>query len=193
LQAVFVSRILRRLGVSKSLFISSGISVLGYASLAVGPGLGIAQVTKIAENSIDYTLQKTALQGLFLRVGRAAKYKAKTAIDTFFYRAGDLLQALLVIAGTNLAFTIRQYALMNVGCALLSLGVLFAIDWEYRGLAGAGGAEVLGQALAIPANVKQHGWPARTTRPGNVAIIVRGVLWKFREIARDSLYGSGIC
>jgi len=131
LQAVFVSRILRGLGVSKSLFISSGISVFGYASLAVLPVLGIAQVTKIAENSIDYTLEKTALHSLFLCVGRAAKYKAKTAIDTFFCRAGDLLQALVVIAGTNLAFTMRQYALINVACALLTLAVLFAIDWEY--------------------------------------------------------------
>jgi hypothetical protein len=66
----------------------------------------------------------------FLRAGRAAKYKAKTAIDTFVYRAGDLLQAVLVVAGSHLAFTMRQYALMNVACALISIGVLLAIDRE---------------------------------------------------------------
>src|SRR5207253_3116150 len=54
LQALFVSRSLRRLGVSRSLFISRGISIFGYVSLVAMPGLGMAQVTKIAENSIDY-------------------------------------------------------------------------------------------------------------------------------------------
>jgi len=138
LQALFVSPILERLGVSRSLFVSRWISIFGYASLAVAPGLGLAQAAKVAENSIDYTLEKTALQALFLRFGRAAKYKAKTAIDTFFYRAGDLLQALLVLAGTNLAFTIQQYALLNLACALVSLGVVFAINREYRVMSGLG-------------------------------------------------------
>ena len=77
-------------------------------------------------------LEKTAQHALFLRAGRAAKYKVKTAIDTFFYRAGDVLQAFIVIAGTSLSFTIRQYALINVACAIASLGIVFAIDREYR-------------------------------------------------------------
>src|SRR5437879_1095433 len=79
LQALFVSRSLRRLGVSRSLFTSRGISIFGYVSLAAVPGLGMAQVTKIAENSIDYTLEKTAQHALFLSAGRAAKYKVKNS------------------------------------------------------------------------------------------------------------------
>jgi AAA family ATP:ADP antiporter len=135
LQGLFVTPILLRLGVSRSLFISRWISIFAYASIAVAPGLGVVQVVKVVENSVDYTLERTAVQALFLRFGRAAKYKAKTAIDTFFYRAGDLLQAFLVIAGTNFAFTLKDYALFNMACALVSLGVVFAINREQRALA----------------------------------------------------------
>jgi AAA family ATP:ADP antiporter len=157
LQGLFVSPILLRLGVSRSLFISRWISIFGYASIAVAPGLGVAQVAKVAENSIDYTLEKTALQALFLRFERAAKYKAKTAIDTFFYRAGDLLQALLVAAGTHLAFTIQQYALLNTACALVSLGVVFMINREHRAITNARDPEACSQTVVVAAKIGPHG------------------------------------
>ena len=157
LQGLFVSPVLLRLGVSRSLFVSRWISIFGYASIAVAPGLGVAQVAKIAENSIDYTLEKTALQALFLRFGRAAKYKAKTSIDTFFYRAGDLLQALLVVAGTNLAFTVQQYALLNMMCALASLGVVFAINREHRAIAGDRDPQVFSQTVVVAAKAGSQG------------------------------------
>jgi AAA family ATP:ADP antiporter len=156
LQGLFVSPILLRLGVSRSLFISRWIAIFGYASIAVAPGLGVAQVAKVAENSIDYTLEKTAVQALFLRFGRAAKYKAKTAIDTFFYRAGDLMQALLVVAGTNLAFTIQDYALLNMVCALVSLGVVFAINREHRSIANVVDSESLDQTVVVAAKAGPH-------------------------------------
>jgi ATP:ADP antiporter, AAA family len=134
LQFLLVARVLRWLGVSRSLLILPGISLVGYGLLALIPGLSAARITKIAENSMDYTLEKTALNALFSRTSRAAKYKAKTAIDTFFYRAGDLVQALLVGTGSYLAFSVRNYAVVNVICALLWMGVALAVDSEHRKL-----------------------------------------------------------
>jgi AAA family ATP:ADP antiporter len=127
LQALFVPRVLQRLGARHSLFVLPGISLLGYAFLAFIPALGIAQAAKIAENSMDYSLQKTAVNALFLGVSRAAKYKAKTAIDTFFYRGGDLLQAVVVGAGSSMALPLRGYAWANVFCTVLWLGVIVAL------------------------------------------------------------------
>jgi AAA family ATP:ADP antiporter len=43
----------------------------------------------------------------FLPTSREAKYKAKQAIDSFFWRSGDLLQAGVVFVGVRLAFDIR--------------------------------------------------------------------------------------
>lgn len=127
LQIAFVCPALRRLGIQRSLLVLPGIALLGYGALAVVPALGIARITKIFENSLDYTLQKTAVNALFLSTSRAAKYKAKTVIDTFFYRAGDLLQALLVGAGSYLALTVRHYAVINVACTVVWVTVIFAL------------------------------------------------------------------
>ena len=54
---------------------------------------GHPRVLKILDNSSDYSIQNTARQALFLPTSREAKYKAKAAIDAFFMRFGDVLQA----------------------------------------------------------------------------------------------------
>ena len=51
-----------------------------------------------SENSLDYSLHNTLRGALFLPTTRAVKYKAKAAIDTFFFRMGD------VIAGLGIVF-----------------------------------------------------------------------------------------
>jgi AAA family ATP:ADP antiporter len=141
LQALFVPRVLRRLGAKHSLFVLPGISLLGYAFLAFVPAMRIAQAAKIAENSMDYSLEKTALNVLFLGVGRAAKYKAKTAIDTFFYRSGDLLVALMVGTGSSMALPLRGYAWANVACTVMWLGVIVAIGRSSAGAASSNDGE----------------------------------------------------
>ena len=74
--------------------------------LALAPMLGgfvpiftLIRWIKIAENSVDYSLMNTTRQALFLPVDRDAKYDGKTAIDTFFWRFGDLIQALARLRG----------------------------------------------------------------------------------------------
>ena len=62
---------------------------------------GRAVGTKIFENSTDYSIQNTTRQALFLPTSREAKYKAKQAIDSFFVRFGDMLQAVVVFVGVN--------------------------------------------------------------------------------------------
>ena len=58
---------------------------------------------KVADNSIDYSLGNTTKQALWLPTSREAKYKAKQAVDSFFVRAGDVMQAGVVFAGERLA------------------------------------------------------------------------------------------
>jgi AAA family ATP:ADP antiporter len=63
-------------------------------------------------------------QALFLPTSRAAKYKAKAAIDTFFVRAGDTLSAVLVGVGIHsLGLSARGFAIVN----LVLIGVWVAI------------------------------------------------------------------
>jgi AAA family ATP:ADP antiporter len=128
LQLFLVSRLFRWVGVRGALFVLPAIALGGYAVLAALPALAIALTTKIFENSTDYSVQTTARHALFLPVSREAKYKAKTAIDTFFYRAGDVTQAGIVWVGTSLAFTTRHFALTNVFFIVLWIAAVLALS-----------------------------------------------------------------
>ena len=123
LQAFFVSRIFKYAGVRNALFILPIVAATGYASIALIPVLMTVQWTKIFENSTDYSIQNTTRQALFLPTSREAKYKAKQAIDSFFVRFGDMLQAGVVFVGVQLALTVRGFAVVN----LVLIGVWFLI------------------------------------------------------------------
>lgn len=126
LQMFVVSRILKYFGIRIALLILPFIALGGYFIMAFFPVLGIIRWAKTAENSTDYSLQNTVRQVLFLPTTREQKYKAKQAIDTFFQRAGDVLSAVLVYAGTTwFAFGTRQFALTCF--ALVIVWIVFAI------------------------------------------------------------------
>ena len=137
LQAFVVSRVFKYAGVRTALFILPAIALGGYTMIALIPIFAVVQWTKILENSTDYSIQNTTRHALFLPTSREAKYKAKQAIDSFFVRAGDLLQAVVVFVGTMLAFGIRSYALVNVALVIVWIALAVAIAREHRLLAPA--------------------------------------------------------
>jgi AAA family ATP:ADP antiporter len=96
------------------------------------PLLAVVRVAKIIENSADYSLQNTARHALFLNTSREAKYKAKAAIDTFFWRAGDVAQAGLVLLGSQLGLSITQYARINALMVAVWIGVVALLYREGR-------------------------------------------------------------
>jgi AAA family ATP:ADP antiporter len=127
LQMFAVSRIIKRFNVRPALFILPLIALGSYTLLAFFPILSFIRIAKVAENSTDYSVQNTVRHALFLRTSRESKYKAKTAIDSFFWRAGDGLSALLVFIGTKFAFEIRGFAMVNIVLVALWLGVAYGI------------------------------------------------------------------
>jgi AAA family ATP:ADP antiporter len=135
LQAFVVSRIFKYAGVRVALFILPAIALGGYTMIALMPIFTVVRFAKILENSTDYSVQNTTRHALFLPTSREAKYKAKQAIDSFFVRAGDMLQAAVVFIGTMLAFSIRGYALVNIALVLVWIGLAVAIAREHRVLA----------------------------------------------------------
>ena len=131
-QLFLVSRIFKYIGVRGALFILPCIALMGYSLLIVFPLLAAVRITKTLENSTDYSIQNTARHALFLPTSREAKYKAKAAIDTFFWRAGDMLQAGVVFLGTQLAFGISDFALLNLVFVLVWLGIVGMIYREHK-------------------------------------------------------------
>ena len=87
---------------------------------------------KVADNSLDYSLGNTTKQALWLPTSREAKYKAKQAVDSFFVRAGDVIQAGLVFAGERLALAVPAFASINVVLAGAWLGDRLAAQPQMR-------------------------------------------------------------
>jgi AAA family ATP:ADP antiporter len=127
-QLFFVSRIFKYLGVGGALMVMPIISLLGYSSILVLPMLTVVRVAKIAENGIDYSLETTTSQALYLVGSRSEKYVGKTTIDTFIQRVGDMSSAGIVWIGTKLAFEIRTFAAVNVGL----IGLWLTVAWFIR-------------------------------------------------------------
>ena len=114
LQMFVVSRVFKYLGVGKALFIHPIVALIGYLMMLRAPSLNAMFYLKLADNSIDYSLGSTTKQALWLPTSREAKYKAKQAVDSFFMRAGDVLQAVVVFVGERLAFAVPAFAAVNL-------------------------------------------------------------------------------
>jgi AAA family ATP:ADP antiporter len=128
LQAFAVSRLIQLLGVRRALFIMPIVAMGGMIGFLLFSKLSTVRVTKTAENSIDYSLQNTLRQALYLPTSRAIKYKAKAAIDTFGIRTADAVAGLLLVPllANVLDLGVRAFAFVNLGLIALWL-VLAAV------------------------------------------------------------------
>src|SRR4029079_12532870 len=143
LQALVVTRLLTWLGVRRALFVMPVVVLAGWFGLALFVNVTMVRIEKTAENSLDYSLHNTLRQALFLPTSRDSKYKAKAAIDTFFFRMGD------VIAGLGIVFLlvevlglgVRAFAVLNVVLAVCWLALAAAAGRMHDRLAAATGGE----------------------------------------------------
>lgn len=134
LQSFAVSRILQFAGVRRALYILPSIALFSYTVLAFVPVLAIVRIAKTLENATDYSIQNTLRQALFLPTSREAKYKAKAAVDTFFMRTGDVIQAGIVRVGVELQMATAGFAWLNVAFTLGWLWIAARLDREHRRL-----------------------------------------------------------
>lgn len=132
LQMFAVSRLLPLIGVRRALYVLPCISLLTYSTIGLVPLLGLVRWGKTLENATDYSLQNTVRQALFLPTSREAKYKAKAAIDTFFMRFGDVLQAGVVRIGAQFHLAFSGFAWVNVGLTLVWLFAVTRLSREHR-------------------------------------------------------------
>lgn len=137
LQTFAASRILKYIGVRGATFILPVIAFGAYSMLIAFPVLAAVRLVKIFENATNYSIMNTVRQALFLLTSREAKYKAKAAIDTFVVRAGDMLQAAVVFAGTSAGLSISGFAGVALAFVALWLAVTGLLFAEYRKLEAA--------------------------------------------------------
>jgi AAA family ATP:ADP antiporter len=122
IQALVVARLLTKLGIRRALFIMPLIALGGWIALFMFANVTMVRIEKTTENSLDYSLHNTLRHALFLPTSRESKYKAKAAIDTFFFRMGD------VIAGLGIVFLLVEVLGLGVR-AFAVLNVVLAVCW----------------------------------------------------------------
>ena len=79
LQTFVVSRIIRYGGMKLAFFVLPVLILCGAGLVAIFPILAVMRVSKIAENSTDYSLNNTLRHMLWLPTTTEMKYKAKLA------------------------------------------------------------------------------------------------------------------
>jgi ATP:ADP antiporter, AAA family len=135
IQFFLVSRIFKYLGVGGALFVLPVLAIGGYGLFAFAPVLAIIRMTKIAENATDYSLQNTVRRALFLPTSRDAKYKALQAVETFFWRAGDMLSGVTTFVLIQwLALSVRGFAVANLAIIVVWLALAASLAKENRRL-----------------------------------------------------------
>jgi len=101
-QLLLVSRIIHIAGLARALMVTPVAFLAGYLLIGVVPVFAILESVLVIHKSLDYSLLNTTRCALLLPTSRDEKYQAKTAIDTLFFRIGDLLSTLSVIVGLRL-------------------------------------------------------------------------------------------
>jgi AAA family ATP:ADP antiporter len=93
IQVCLTSRLLRWTGVGFTLVLMPVLSGLGFLAIGYAPILAVLAVFQVVRRATGFALLRPAREILFTVLKREDKYKAKSFIDTFGYRAGDQVGA----------------------------------------------------------------------------------------------------
>ena len=93
LQLTMTGKIIRRFGLGVALAILPLATAVGFIGLAIYGSFVVLVLLEAANRAVQRGITRPAREALFTVVSREDKYKAKAFIDTFVYRAGDVVGA----------------------------------------------------------------------------------------------------
>jgi AAA family ATP:ADP antiporter len=125
IQLFLTGRIIRRLGVAVTLTLLPALSVAGFAVVGLAPILWPIVTFQVLRRAGNFAVARPTRETCFTVLPREDKYKAKSFIDTFIYRAGDQLGA----------WSYAGLAFLGLGLAGISLAAVpICIVWLVNGL-----------------------------------------------------------
>jgi len=92
-QVFLTGRLVRLLGIGVTLALIPALSVLGFLGLGLMPSVGLLVTFLVLRRAGEFAVARPVREVLFTVIPREDKYKAKSFIDTFVYRAGDQVGA----------------------------------------------------------------------------------------------------
>ena len=130
-QLIFASWLLRRLGVSRALWVLPvllGASALGFA--ATGLLIPILAM-KVIDGSLRHSLHRTGIELLYLPLPARLRDRHKVAIDGVGARGGQALASLALLGAMSLGLALSELALVVAAAVLLLLVAVIAIKRPY--------------------------------------------------------------
>jgi len=124
-QILLTGRVIRWLGLAATLAILPAMTVVGFAALGAAPVLATLVVFIVLRRGTNFGLTNPAVEVLFTVVPREDKYKAKSFIETFVYRAGDQIGAWTykLFVALGLGVSGAAFAAVPFGVIWLGLGL----------------------------------------------------------------------
>src|SRR5262249_17664963 len=113
-QALGTGRLLSRLGLAFGLAVTPVVNALGSLALALEPRLGMLIGIQAARRASHYGIERPAREVLFTVVSAEDKYKAKSLLDTFVYRGGDMAGGWAFRGLSALGLLVRGSALVAI-------------------------------------------------------------------------------
>jgi ATP:ADP antiporter, AAA family len=92
-QIFLAGRLMKWLGVGVTLAVLPAVSLVGFLAVGTMPSLGLLAAFQVMRRATNYAVSRPAREVLFTVLSREDKYKAKSLVDTFIYRAGDQIGA----------------------------------------------------------------------------------------------------
>lgn len=126
LQLFCTGRLLSRLPAAALLVSLPVVSILGLGALAIAPALLTINLVQIARRGAQFAFEKPAREVLYTPLALATKHKVKFLLDTFAFRGGDLLGAILAVQLRRWQFGIGGTVAVTIGvaCVWIVLGLL---------------------------------------------------------------------
>ncbi|MBI1873965.1 MAG: MFS transporter [Acidobacteria bacterium] len=125
IQTFLTGRIMRALGVALTLTLVPALSAAGFLAFGLAPTIAVIVWFQVLRRAGNFALARPSREVLFTVVPREDKYKAKSFIDTFTYRAGDQIgawsYALMALMGIGLVGT--AFAAVPISVAWLLNGL----------------------------------------------------------------------
>ncbi len=132
IQVLAFGTLIRRLGTTFMLVAMPVVSIVGFAALALAPGLATLVAFGILRRAGEYAVSKPARETLFNVLPVEQKYKAKNVIDTLVHRFGDTSSSWIFAGLKGAGLSLVAMSWLAVPIAGAWLGVALWLGGEQR-------------------------------------------------------------
>ena len=130
IQLFLTGRIVKMIGLGKTLMIIPLVLSLGFLALGFSPILPVLIIVQVLRRAGNYAIMKPAREMLYVLLGKEEKYKAKNFIDTTIYRGGDAVSAWFFGGLRAVGLGLAGIAFIGVPLALIWAWVSFKLGNE---------------------------------------------------------------